>query len=149
MYLLQKYDALQGADHAEFLNKEVPPWHISDDTCGPLPEPPVPGLLDLHSKSMRPGGLRHVPWGQVVAESRPEVLRGSLLEHVACGPPLPEHLARGGGVERLAAAPHAGGCGALGLLLGRAHVERKSAIVERRTRVRQLTPRSWRRPESP
>lgn len=41
MYLLQKYDALSGLDHAEFISKDVPPWHISDDTCGPQPEPPV------------------------------------------------------------------------------------------------------------
>ena len=41
MYLLQKYDALSGLDHAEFISKDVPPWHISDDTCGPQPEPPA------------------------------------------------------------------------------------------------------------
>ena len=41
MYLLQKYDALSGLDHAEFISKDVPPWHISDDSCGPQPEPPV------------------------------------------------------------------------------------------------------------
>ncbi|CAJ1407041.1 unnamed protein product [Effrenium voratum] len=41
MYLLQKYDILNGADHAEFLSKDVPPWHISDDTCGPQPDPPA------------------------------------------------------------------------------------------------------------
>ncbi|CAE8723402.1 unnamed protein product [Polarella glacialis] len=41
MYLLHKYDTLSGADHAEFISKDVPPWHISDDTCGPQPEPPA------------------------------------------------------------------------------------------------------------
>ena len=41
MYLLQKYDALSGLDHAEFISKDVPPWHISHDTCGPQVEPPA------------------------------------------------------------------------------------------------------------
>ena len=41
MYLLQKYDALSGLDHAEFISKDVPPWHVSHDTCGPQPEPPA------------------------------------------------------------------------------------------------------------
>lgn len=41
MYLLSKYDQLSGADHAEFISQDVPPWHICDDTCGSRPEPPV------------------------------------------------------------------------------------------------------------
>eukprot|EP00913_Durusdinium_trenchii_P013809 g12966.t1 len=41
MYLLQKYDTLSGLDHSEFISKDVPPWHISDDTCGPQADPPV------------------------------------------------------------------------------------------------------------
>ncbi|CAK0852600.1 unnamed protein product [Prorocentrum cordatum] len=39
MYLLHKYDALCGDDH-EFIEKDVAPWHISHDTCGPRPNPP-------------------------------------------------------------------------------------------------------------
>ena len=93
MYLLQKYDALQGADHAEFLNKEVPPWHISDDTCGPLPEPPVPSfyLLAFQVRTEVDFGMR---LGAVAVVSPFEVLRGGLLQHVSSGPPLPEHPAR-------------------------------------------------------
>ncbi|CAK9107742.1 Protein xylosyltransferase [Durusdinium trenchii] len=41
MYLLQKYDTLSGLDHSEFISKDVPPWHISDDTCGPQADPPA------------------------------------------------------------------------------------------------------------
>merc|ERR1712232_491107 len=41
MYLLFKYDALSGPDQDEFIEKEVPPWQISDDTCGPQPDPPA------------------------------------------------------------------------------------------------------------
>eukprot|EP00439_Symbiodinium_sp_Y106_P036082 s3343_g4.t1 len=41
MYLLQKYDMLSATDHNEFISKDVPPWQISDDTCGPQPDPPV------------------------------------------------------------------------------------------------------------
>ena len=39
MYLLHKYDALCGDDH-EFIEKDVAPWHVSHDTCGPRPDPP-------------------------------------------------------------------------------------------------------------
>eukprot|EP00403_Amphidinium_massartii_P034869 CAMPEP_0178450628 /NCGR_PEP_ID=MMETSP0689_2-20121128/43230_1 /TAXON_ID=160604 /ORGANISM="Amphidinium massartii, Strain CS-259" /LENGTH=66 /DNA_ID=CAMNT_0020076115 /DNA_START=81 /DNA_END=278 /DNA_ORIENTATION=+ len=38
MYLLHKYDVLNAQDYDEFVAKEVPPWHISHDTCGPQPE---------------------------------------------------------------------------------------------------------------
>lgn len=41
MYLLHKYDALSGRDHDEFISQDVPPWMISDDTCGPQPNPPT------------------------------------------------------------------------------------------------------------
>eukprot|EP00929_Paragymnodinium_shiwhaense_P071015 TRINITY_DN36080_c0_g1_i1.p1 TRINITY_DN36080_c0_g1~~TRINITY_DN36080_c0_g1_i1.p1 ORF type:complete len:1200 (-),score=174.69 TRINITY_DN36080_c0_g1_i1:46-3162(-) len=41
MYLLYKYDALNGANQDEFIQKDVPPWQISDDTCGPQPDPPA------------------------------------------------------------------------------------------------------------
>lgn len=41
LYLLTKYDHLSAKDHSEFISKEVPPWQISHDTCGPLPDPPT------------------------------------------------------------------------------------------------------------
>jgi len=41
MYLLHKYDALSGADYDEFINQDIPPWQISDDTCGPQADPPA------------------------------------------------------------------------------------------------------------
>lgn len=41
MYLLHKYDAYSGADHNEFIQHNVPPWSISDDTCGPQADPPA------------------------------------------------------------------------------------------------------------
>ena len=49
MYLLQKYDALNGLDHAEFISKDVPPWHISAAWSGWLPvcgacDPGPPGI---------------------------------------------------------------------------------------------------------
>lgn len=40
-YLLHKYDALSGGDQDEFINQDIPPWQISDDSCGPLPDPPA------------------------------------------------------------------------------------------------------------
>jgi len=41
MYLLTKYDAYSGFDHSEFIHNDVPPWHVSHDTCGPEPDPPA------------------------------------------------------------------------------------------------------------
>jgi len=41
MYILHKYDALSGPDQDEFIKQDVPYWQISDDTCGPLPDPPA------------------------------------------------------------------------------------------------------------
>mmetsp|Transcript_2377 Transcript_2377/g.9336 ORF Transcript_2377/g.9336 Transcript_2377/m.9336 type:complete len:1169 (-) Transcript_2377:430-3936(-) len=41
MYLLHKCDAYSGIDHNEFIQQNIPPWSISDDTCGPQPEPPT------------------------------------------------------------------------------------------------------------
>jgi len=42
MFLFRKYSHGSAADYDELLDKAVPPWHISDDTCGQRPSPPVP-----------------------------------------------------------------------------------------------------------
>merc|ERR1719491_1976665 len=42
MFLFRKYDHGRMEDYDELLDKAVPPWYISDDTCGPKPSPPVP-----------------------------------------------------------------------------------------------------------
>merc|ERR1712066_1229276 len=42
MYLLRKYDQGSMSDYDELLEKTVPPWYVSHDTCGPPSSPPVP-----------------------------------------------------------------------------------------------------------
>eukprot|EP00928_Gymnodinium_smaydae_P052620 TRINITY_DN3663_c0_g2_i2.p1 TRINITY_DN3663_c0_g2~~TRINITY_DN3663_c0_g2_i2.p1 ORF type:complete len:1136 (+),score=204.34 TRINITY_DN3663_c0_g2_i2:476-3409(+) len=41
MYLFKKYATDNMTDYDELLEKNTPPWYISDDTCGPRPSPPV------------------------------------------------------------------------------------------------------------
>merc|ERR1712050_641735 len=45
MYLFRKYSRSSMADYDELLDQAVPPWYISDDTCGHRPSPPVPFSL--------------------------------------------------------------------------------------------------------
>lgn len=40
IYLLRKYDALDAEDIEQFVDKNLPPWQVSDDSCGSRPEPP-------------------------------------------------------------------------------------------------------------
>lgn len=72
MYLLQKYDALSGLDHAEFISKDVPPWHISHDTCGPQVDPPVEFgmfLVAIFSTATDKGRqFRHILRGEEYSE---------------------------------------------------------------------------------
>eukprot|EP00931_Biecheleriopsis_adriatica_P119410 TRINITY_DN94632_c0_g1_i1.p1 TRINITY_DN94632_c0_g1~~TRINITY_DN94632_c0_g1_i1.p1 ORF type:complete len:1060 (+),score=199.19 TRINITY_DN94632_c0_g1_i1:375-3182(+) len=42
MFLFRKYDHGRMTDYDELLEKTVPPWYISHDTCGPPTSPPVP-----------------------------------------------------------------------------------------------------------
>merc|ERR1719157_125331 len=42
MYLFKKYAIGNGADYDDLLDKNVPPWYVSDDTCGQRPSPPTP-----------------------------------------------------------------------------------------------------------
>jgi len=42
MFLFKKYTISDSTDYDELLEKNVPPWYISDDTCGARPSPPVP-----------------------------------------------------------------------------------------------------------
>lgn len=42
MYLFKKHAVANMKDYDELLEKTVPPWYVSDDSCGPLPSPTLP-----------------------------------------------------------------------------------------------------------
>lgn len=65
MFLFKKYDLANAEDYDELLDKTVPPWYISDDTCGHRAAPPVP-FAQLFAVILSTGDEAGVSYRQVL-----------------------------------------------------------------------------------
>ena len=54
MYLFKQYNHADAHDFDDLLKKSVAPWHVSDESCGPAPDPVVPFSLIFVALLSRP-----------------------------------------------------------------------------------------------